>query len=228
MTEILTASGLSRWFGTAARRTTAVHRVSLSVQDGELVAVLGPSGSGKSTLLALCGGLDRADEGSVVVSGQDVASLSQPHRQAFLQRTVGWVFRRPRLLTYATAAENVALAAQIAGESYAEAARLAQTGLEAVELGEKGDSFPPELTADARQRVALARALVRAPALLIADELTAELGPHAARPILSLLREAADSGTAVLLATHDPSAAAVADRVLLMEHGALQDATPLR
>jgi putative ABC transport system ATP-binding protein len=219
--DVLLADEVSRWFRAGGRQVWAVRRASLQVAEAELVVLLGRSGSGKSTLLSLCGGLDRPDVGRVLVGGRDVSTLRGGAREAFLQRTVGWVSQNAGLLSLLSAEENVTLAARIAGESGPEAARLAALALEATGLAERADHREDELSGGERQRVALARALVRAPALLIADEPTAQLDGRTAAGILGLIREAADSGTAVLMATHDEQVASIGDRVLRMEDGKL-------
>jgi putative ABC transport system ATP-binding protein len=217
---------VSRWFGAGGRRVWAVRRVSLHVAEAELVVLIGRSGSGKSTLLSLCGGLDRPDVGRVLVGGRDVATLQEGAREALLQRTIGWVCQNAGLLSLLSVEENVSLAARIAGEPRAEAARLAALALEATGLTWRAGHREDGLSGGERQRVALARALVRAPALLIADEPTAQLDSRTAAGILSLIREAADSGTAVLMATHDEQVASIGDRVLRMEDGMLTELEP--
>ena len=200
-----------------------MRRASFTIAEAELVVVIGRSGSGKSTLLSLCGGLDQPDVGRVLVAGRDVSTLRDRAREAFWQRTVGWLSQNAGLLALLSAEENVALAARIAGESGAEAARLAALALEATGLSERADHREDELSGGERQWVALARALFRAPALLIADEPTAQLDGRTAAGILGLIREAADSGTAVLMATHDEHVAAIGDRVLRMDDGTVSE-----
>ena len=226
MPDVLVADGVSRWFPSRGRQLTAVRDANLRIAESELVVVLGRSGSGKSTLLSLCGGLDRPSEGRVVVGGRDISQLRGAARETLLQRTVGWVFQNAGLLPLVTAEENVALVAQIAGEDEKDARRLAQMALAATGLGERAGHREDELSGGERQRVALARALVRAPALLVADEPTAQLDTGTTYGVLSLIREAADSGTAVLLATHDEAVAAIGDRVLRMEDGSLTELAP--
>jgi putative ABC transport system ATP-binding protein len=224
--DVLVAEGLSRWFPAGTGQVIAVRNAELQIAEAELVVVLGRSGSGKSTLLALCGGLDQPNLGRVVVGGREVSSLRGPAREAFLQRSVGWVCQNAGMLPLLTAEENVALAAWIAGEPQREAVRLARVALAATGLSERAGHREDELSGGERQRVALARALVRAPDLLIADEPTAQLDTGTAYGVLALIREAADSGTAVLLATHDEAVAAVGDRVLRMEDGVLTELAP--
>jgi putative ABC transport system ATP-binding protein len=220
--DVLVADGLVRTFPPGGQRLTSVRRASLNVAREEMVAVLGRSGAGKSTLLAMCGGLERPDQGSVVVDGQDLVTLADADRERFLQRTVGWVFQNPQLVPLLTTEENVSLAMRIAGEREEEALRMTQVALEAVGLDSRATRLASELSRGERQRAALARALVKAPALVIADEPTAQLDTRTAAEILGLLREAARSEVAILFSTHDEAEAAAADRVLVMDEGVLR------
>ncbi|HKF17150.1 MAG TPA: ABC transporter ATP-binding protein [Candidatus Dormibacteraeota bacterium] len=225
MTDVLVAEELSRSYVVAGQQIFVVRRASLRVARNELVAILGRSGSGKSTLLSICGGLDTPDTGWVLVDGTDVAQLSEEQRRVFLQSTVGWVFQAPRLVPLLSAAENVAMAMRIAGEPEAEAMRMTEAALEAVALEERAHLRADQLSRGERQRVALARALVKAPALVIADEPTAQLDTATASEIVSLLHDAARSDVAVVFTTHDEAEAAQADRTLVMEDGILHEAT---
>ncbi len=207
----------------ADRHGAAVRRASLQVGSQEVVAVLGRSGSGKSALLAVCGGLDRPDQGQVRVNGWDLAALNESERRTFLKREVGWVFQTPMLVPLLTAAENVAMVMRIAGERPENLERMTMMALEAVGLEARAGRRADELSRGERQRVALARALVKGPSLVIADEPTAQLDAGTAAEIVSLLRDAARSGVAVLFSTHDEAEAAQADRVLVMEDGVLRE-----
>ena len=224
MSDVLVAEGLSRSYIVAGQQLPVVRRATFRIARNELVAILGRSGSGKSTLLSLCGGLDTPDTGWVVVDGTDVTQLSDEQRRAFLQNTVGWVFQTPQLVPLLSAAENVALAMRIAGQPQVDAMRMTATALEAVALEDRAELRADQLSRGERQRVALARALVKAPALVIADEPTAELDTRTAGEILTLLHDAARSDVAVLFTTHDEAEAAQADRTLLMEDGVLREA----
>ena len=223
MSDVLVAEGLSRSYFVAGQQLPVVRRATFRIARNELVAILGRSGSGKSTLLSLCGGLDTPDSGWVVVDGTDVTQLSDEQRRAFLQNTVGWVFQTPQLVPLLSAAENVALAMRIAGQPHVDAMRMTATALEAVALEDRAQLRADQLSRGERQRVALARALVKAPALVIADEPTAELDTRTAGEILTLLHDAARSDVAVLFTTHDEAEAAQADRTLVMEDGVLYD-----
>jgi putative ABC transport system ATP-binding protein len=221
--DVLIAGSLSRWFEGGAGRLHAVRGASLRVGEAEMVAIVGRSGAGTTALLSMCGGLDAPDQGHVWVTGRNLAELVGPAREGFLRRTVGWVLQRPALLPLLTVEENVSVVLRIDGEPVPEATAAARTALEAVGLRERAEQRGGDLSAAEQRRAVLARALVRAPALLIADQPTAHLDAPAAASMLGLLREAAESGTAVLFATHDESAAASADRVLVMESGALSE-----
>ncbi|HEX6348593.1 MAG TPA: ABC transporter ATP-binding protein [Candidatus Dormibacteraeota bacterium] len=215
--EVVAARGLNKRF----RSVQAVRDADLEVREGELVVLLGRSGAGKSTLLSLIGGLDRPDSGTVTVAGQDVPALRGPDLDRYLQKTVGWVFQTSGLLPLLTAAENVSLALRVGGAAEPAAMKAALTALDSVGLSARAQHRGNELSGGEQQRVALARALIKAPHLLLADEPTAQLDTETARSIMTLLREAADSGTAILFATHDETATEVADRVVRMEDGVL-------
>jgi putative ABC transport system ATP-binding protein len=220
--DVLVAEGLVRADVEGGQPAVGVRRASLTVARQELVAVLGRPGSGRSTLLALCGGLERPDQGRVHVAGQDLTTMQESARDAFLQRGVGWVFQAPMLVPTLTAEENVVVAMLVAGEREDEAVRIARMALEAVGLEDRAGHRGCELSRGERQRVALARALAKAPPLILADEPAAQLDTTTAGEILSLLHDAARSDVAVLFTTHDEAEAARADRVLVMEDGVLR------
>jgi ABC-type lipoprotein export system ATPase subunit len=220
--DVLIADRVSRWRPSPDGPLQVIRNMSLRVSEGEMVAVLGGSGTGKSTLLALCSGLEEVDTGRITIAGQRLTDLSRAARQALLQRKLALVLHsRPPIQI--TPVESVALAARICGCSSAEADRLAKVALAAVGLQERATALIGQLSGGEQVRLALARALTRAPALLIADEPTAQLDVLTSMDIIELLREAADSGTAVLLATHSPVLAELADRVLVMSDGTLRE-----
>ena len=207
----------------AGRRVQALAGVDLQVGEGGMVVLLGRSGAGKTTLLSLIGGLDRADSGSIHVGGQDVNALRDGDLDRFRQRTIGWAFQTAGLLPLLTALENVWLPLALQGKPEKEAMAAATTVLDAVGLAERADHRTFELSGGEQHRVALARALAKAPLLLLADEPTAQLDSETAREITTLIRKAADSGTAVLFATHDRAVTEFADRVVVIEDGRVRD-----
>ncbi len=199
-----------------------LHGVSLSVQAGEVVAVIGPSGSGKSTLLHLLGGLVRPDGGQVWWNGARVDHLSVEARARLRARRVGLVFQHHYLLGDLDVAGNLALPLSVAGAH--EAGRAAQL-LDRIGLAGRGGAWPSDLSGGERQRVALARALAARPALLLADEPTGSLDRSNAASVADLmLALAREDGAGVLLVTHDDALAERADRVLHLLDGRFQDA----
>jgi ABC-type lipoprotein export system ATPase subunit len=220
--DVLLVDSASRWLNGPQGRVEVLREVSLKVREGEMVAILGISGTGKSTLLAMCGGLDEPDAGHVTIAGQRLTGLRGEPREALLQRTLGWVMdaRPPGQVT---PTESVRLAARISGASPTESDRLSVVALAATGLEERAHAPHWQLSGGEQARVAVARALVRFPALVIADEPTAQLDILTSTDIVELLREAADSGIAVLLATHYPVLAEIADRVLVLREGRLTE-----
>jgi len=222
MAEAAVVEGVSKHFG-AGRRVEALVAIDLVVKEAELVVLLGRSGAGKSTLLTLIGGLDRPDAGTIHVGGLKVDALRGGDLDRFRQRTVGWAFQTAGLLPLLTALENVWLPLALLGQADGIAIGEARAVLRAVGLEDRADHRAYELSGGEQHRVALARALVKAPLLLLADEPTAQLDSESAREIAMLIRRAADSGTAVLFATHDRAVAEFADRVLVIEDGRVRE-----
>jgi len=219
---VLLAESVSRRLQSPTGPVEIVRDATLHVREGEMVAILGVSGAGKSTLLSVFGGLDEPDSGRIAIDGRQLTGLAGQAREELLQRSLGWVMgARPPAQT--TAAESVTLAARISGAPQDEANRLARAALAATGLEERAAAPIGELSGGEQVRVALARALARYPKLIIADEPTAQLDILTSTDIIELLREAADSGIAVLLATTYPVLAEVADRVLVMRDGTLRE-----
>jgi putative ABC transport system ATP-binding protein len=205
---------------------TAVHAlrgVTLSVEAGELVAVMGPSGSGKSTLLNLAGGLDRPSRGAVAVDGAVLGERSRRALAALRRRRIGYVFQDLNLLASLTAAENVALPLELDGVGVRQARRQALATLADVDLEGYGPRFPDELSGGQQQRVAIARALVGQRRLVLADEPTGALDSNTGEAVLGLLRSRVDHGAAGVLVTHEARHAAWADRVVFLRDGVIVD-----
>ena len=217
------ARELTRTYPAAGRPVRGLQDVSLRVAGGEVVAVTGPSGSGKSTLLFLLAGLDRPDGGEVRVAGTDWRTLDGPARARFRRRTCGFIAQGMALLPQATAAENVAVPLLLDGvDADARQARVAGA-LAAVGLAGDGEKLPDQLSGGQQQRVAIARALVTRPAVVLADEPTANLDSGTAQTITRLLLTAArERGAAVVLVTHDPDVARHADRLVRLRSGRLE------
>ena len=221
--SILELHHVHRVHGSGPTAVHALRGVTLAVEEGELVAVMGPSGSGKSTLLNLAGGLDRPTRGEVVVEGTVLGSCSRGALAALRRRRVGYVFQDLNLLASLTAAENVALPLELDGVGARQARRLAEAALAEVDLEGYGPRFPDELSGGQQQRVAIARALIGQRRLVLADEPTGALDSQTGEAVLRLLRSRVDAGAAGVLVTHEARHAAWADRVVFLRDGAIVD-----
>jgi putative ABC transport system ATP-binding protein len=223
---VLHLDGVARVFGSGHTEVDALRGVTLSVAQGELVAVMGPSGSGKTTLLTLAGGLDQPTAGEVRVLGQPLSGLGAEALADLRRRVVGYVFQELNLLPGLTAAENVSLPLELDGARPAAARDAALANLDRVGLADLADRFPEDLSGGEQQRVAIARAVVGERLLLLADEPTGALDSLTGEVVLRLLRDACDDdGTAGVLVTHDAGNAAWADRVVFLRDGAVVDGT---
>ena len=199
----------------------ALDGVSLEVPAGSWVAVMGPSGSGKSTLLHCLAGLERVDEGRVVLAGQDITAASDAELTRLRRTEIGFAFQNFNLVSSLTAAQNVALPVRLAGIRPTREDICA--ALEAVGLGDRARHRPGQLSGGQQQRVALARAIVTRPKVLFADEPTGALDTSSAQVVFVQLRSMVEAGQTIVMATHDPVAAASADRVLFLRDGRLVD-----
>jgi putative ABC transport system ATP-binding protein len=225
MTSALELRQVSKVYGSGPSEVRALSAVDLSVERGELVAVMGPSGSGKSTLLTIAGSLEAASSGQVLVDGVDLATVSRADQATMRRRAIGYVFQDFNLLPGLTAVENAALPLELDGVG-AKAARA--TGLEALEeldVAERADHYPDELSGGERQRVAIARAIVGKRGLLLADEPTGALDSVNGESVMRLLRAATQRGVAGVVVTHEAQLASWADRVVFLRDGHVVDQT---
>ena len=215
---VVSARDVTRRYGEGATAVDALRGVSLVVERGHLVAVMGPSGSGKSTLMHILAGLDKPSSGEVEIGGTPITELGDNALTRLRREHIGFVFQFFNLLPMLTAEENVVLPLTIAGEK-PERAWLEEL-LDKTGLGERRTHRPSELSGGQQQRVAIARALVSRPTVVFADEPTGNLDSHTREEILELLRHAVDEyGQTVVMVTHDPTAAALADRILFLADG---------
>ncbi|MDN3238616.1 ABC transporter ATP-binding protein [Glycomyces tritici] len=223
---VLHLKRVSRTHGTGENLVHALVDAELTIQAGELVAIMGPSGSGKSTLLNLAGGLDAPTAGEVLVEGTVLASLNKKQLAGMRRRSVGYVFQDYNLVPSLTAAENAALPLELDGMSAGKARKMALAALEEVGLDVKqADRFPDEISGGQAQRVAIARALIGERRLVLADEPTGALDSHTGEEVLKLLRRRVDAGAAGLLVTHDARHAGWADRVVFLRDGRIVDSS---
>ncbi len=218
---VVTAVGLSRRYQTGDQVVNAVSDVDLAVYPGEFVALMGRSGSGKSTLLHMLGGVDRPDAGEVSLEGRAISAMSDAELAELRRRRIGFVFQFFSLIPTLTVEENVAFPLTIEGAP--NALERARAALASVGMEHRVRHRPALLSGGEQQRAAVARALAIEPAIVLADEPTGNLDSTTGGEVLDLLRGAADAGHTVIVATHDDSAAARADRVLRVRDGRLVD-----
>jgi putative ABC transport system ATP-binding protein len=224
MAVILEARDLVKRYPLGGGQVEALRGVSLSVEEGEFVAIMGASGSGKSTMLHLLGGLDAPSSGEVVIDGVNVSALGEEERTLTRRAKTGFVFQFFNLIPLLTVAENAGLPFLIAGDALGRHRARIDELLALVGLRDKADHRPDQLSAGEQQRVALARALATGPAILLADEPTGNLDFTTGTEILDLLWNSCDRlGQTIVLVTHDAHAAAYADRVLVVRDGRALD-----
>jgi putative ABC transport system ATP-binding protein len=222
----LEAVDVTRSYDLEGGRVDALRGVSLRIDAGDYVAIVGPSGSGKSTLMHLLGGLDRPTTGRLLVDGRDVSTMDENELAAVRSATIGFVFQSFQLLPRTSALDNVGMPLVYRGVKRAERRRRAAAALEQVGLGHRGDHRPNQLSGGEQQRVAIARALVGDPAVLLADEPTGNLDSRSGSVVMELLERLVDeSGVAVVLVTHDRDVAARAQRQVFVRDGLLVDAS---
>ena len=224
MTTIIDVHDVTRTFGTGPTATAALRGVSLTVGEGQLVALRGRSGSGKTTLLNIVGGLDTPDSGTVRVDGKDVTTMSERDRVRLRRETVAYIFQSFGLLPVLSAAENVGVPLRIAGLAPRAREDRVALMLTLVGLADHSRHRPGELSGGQQQRVAIARALATRPRLLLADEPTGQLDAETGKQIMRLLRSVVRSeGVTALVATHDPTLMDIADTILNLADGSIQE-----
>lgn len=200
-----------------------LNDLSLVVQTGEFLALMGPSGSGKSTLLNLIAGIDRPDRGEILMDGRDIAKLSESELAKWRANNVGFIFQFYNLIPVLTAFENVALPLQLTSLSESEKKSRVTKALAMVGLSDRMDHTPNELSGGQQQRVAIARALITDSALIVADEPTGDLDRQSAQDILNMLGQLnREMGKTIVMVTHDPKAAESARAVVHLEKGQLE------
>ena len=224
MPAVVSLSNVTKYYTRGAQRVGVLQDLSLDIQHGEFVAVMGPSGSGKTTLLNLVAGIDRPDEGKIVVAGESIGSYSSRQLARWRASHVGFVFQFYNLMPLLTAEQNVELPLLLSSLSRAKRAAHVRTALQLVGLADRSSHKPAELSGGQQQRVAIARALVADPTLLVCDEPTGDLDRQMAEQILGLLQIVnRDQGKTIIMVTHDPKAAERATRQLHLDKGQLID-----
>lgn len=222
--KVLETQNLTKLYGSGQAQVIALKDASLTVEEGEFVAVMGPSGSGKSTLLHLMGGLDSPSSGDILLGDVNLAALSDKQLTLARRRNIGFIFQFFNLLPTLTAAENVALPLVIAGQKPRQFQEQVENMLALVGLLDRKDHKPDQLSGGQQQRVAVARALITEPRIVMADEPTGNLDSKSGSEILELLsKSCAELGQTIVMVTHDPKAASFAHRVVFLKDGAVVD-----
>ena len=216
---MLQIKSISKRYKTGDFVQQALDKVSLNLRDSEFVAILGPSGSGKTTLLNIIGGLDRYDDGDLVINGISTRQYKDRDWDSYRNHTIGFVFQSYNLIPHQTILSNVELALTISGIGKADRRERARKALEKVGLGEHINKKPNQLSGGQMQRVAIARALVNDPDIVLADEPTGALDSRATDELLDLFEKINDSGQTILMVTHSVKAASHAKRVLFIKDG---------
>ena len=222
--SVLDLRDVTKTYNSGALAVQALRGVTLTVEQGEYVAIMGPSGSGKSTLMNILGCLDVLTTGTYLLAGEDVADLDDDHLAEIRNRSIGFVFQQFNLLPSLPAWRNVELPLVYAGVPAAERKERALAALDRVGLGFRADHRPGELSGGQQQRVAVARALASDPAMILADEPTGNLDTKSTDDVLALFDEVHASGRTIVLITHEAEVAERAERVLHVRDGLLTDA----
>jgi putative ABC transport system ATP-binding protein len=218
---MITLTNITKVYQMGTQAVHALRGLSLTIEEGELLAIMGPSGSGKSTLMNILGCLDQPSSGSYRLDGKDVARLSDDQLARVRNKRIGFVFQQFNLLPRVSALKQVELPLIYNGASGSQRRQRAQAALEAVGLGDRLDHRPDELSGGQQQRVAIARALVNQPSILMADEPTGNLDSQSGREILHIIESLHARGITVIMVTHDPTVAARAHRILHIHDGQL-------
>jgi putative ABC transport system ATP-binding protein len=216
---------VSKRYGEGDAEVIAVQDVDLSVEVGELVAVMGPSGSGKSTLLSIAGSLEEPTSGEVIVGGAPLSTMSRNEKARLRRRSIGYVFQDFNLLAGLTAAENVSLPLELDGVPAKRARSAAMAALESLDVAQRASHYPDELSGGERQRVAIARAIVGERRLLLADEPSGALDTLNSDAVMRLILAACKRGVSAVVVTHEAQLASWADKVVFIRDGRVVDQT---
>jgi putative ABC transport system ATP-binding protein len=222
---VVSARNLTKRYGQGDAQVEALRSVSIEIDEGRMTAVMGPSGSGKSTLMHILAGLDQPDEGTVTIAGLEISSMSDAQLTKLRRQHIGFVFQFFNLLPMLTAEENILLPLSIAGEK-ADRPWVEEL-MDTVGIADRRSHRPSELSGGQQQRVSIARALLPRPTVLFADEPTGNLDSTTSRDVLELLRNSVDElRQTIVMVTHDPQAAAQADRILFLADGRIVKEIP--
>jgi len=216
---------VSKVYGEGAAEVHALRKVSLEVDAGTMVVVMGPSGSGKSTLLTIAGSLEEPTSGQVLVAGRDIVTMSRNDKARLRRQSIGYVFQDFNLLPGLTAAENVTLPLELDGVGARKAREAGLRALDGLGLGDRASNYPDQLSGGERQRVAIARAVVGDRQLLLADEPSGALDSANGEAVMRMIHAACQRGVTAVVVTHDAQLASWADRVVFIRDGSIVDQT---
>jgi len=211
---MINIKNISKIYNIGSEKLTVLDDVSLNIEKGEFVAIVGPSGSGKSTLMNMIGGLDRPSRGEVIIEGEDISKFKDKKMSKFRNEKIGFVFQSFNLESTLTALENVMMPLMIAGVSDKEMKVKAKSVLEALGMGDRMKHKPTELSGGQRQRVSIARALVNDPKIILADEPTGNLDSNSGAAAMDMLTSFKKKGYTIVMVTHNMEEARYADRVI--------------
>ena len=217
--NILQTTDLKKYYGTEPNITKALDGVTLSIEEGEFVAIVGTSGSGKSTLLNMMGGLDTPTSGSIKVKGKELSKLKDEQLTIFRRRNIGFIFQNYNLVPVLNVYENIELPLLYMGISASERKKRVETAMERMAITHRSKHFPQQLSGGQQQRVAIARAVVANPKLILADEPTGNLDSKNGKEVMGLLSELNKEGTTIVMVTHSQHDAGYADRIINLFDG---------
>lgn len=220
---MIEVKNVSKVYKMGKERVTALNNVSLKINDGEFVAIVGPSGSGKSTLMHLVGGLDTPTSGNIYIDNKDISKLKDKEMSKYRNQTIGFVFQSFNLENTQTALENVMMPLIFAGVSGKDRKEKAKKALEAVGLGDKIKHRPNEMSGGQRQRVSIARALVNQPQIIFADEPTGNLDSKNGELIMKLLNDLNSRGYTIIMVTHNLEEARKSKRIIKIKDGEVEE-----